>query len=105
MEISGDNPSFSMYKIEKKHALLRLANVVSPFHSTRGINYKKYAHQYLPDHLQPNSSVLQGVALCCTLLHCGCMYLSNITRENIPGGTTPVRYACTRTRCSTGRIS
>jgi len=34
--ISGDNPSFRIYKREKMHALLRLANVVSPFLYTRG---------------------------------------------------------------------
>jgi len=34
--ISGDNPSFRIYKREKTHALSRLADVVSPFLYTRG---------------------------------------------------------------------
>jgi len=35
--ISGHNPSFRIYEREKMHALLRLANVVSPFLYTRGV--------------------------------------------------------------------
>ena len=34
--ISGDNPSFRIYKREKTHALLRLGNAVSPVVYTRG---------------------------------------------------------------------
>ena len=34
-EIFGDNPSFRIYERMQTHALLRLANVVSPLHSTR----------------------------------------------------------------------
>jgi len=34
--IFGENASFTKNKRKKTHALLRLANVVSPFHSTRG---------------------------------------------------------------------
>ena len=39
MGISGDNPNFRIYKREKTHALLRLANIVSPFLYTRGYEY------------------------------------------------------------------
>jgi len=34
--ISGDNSSFRIHKRKKTQALLRLTNVVSPFHPTRG---------------------------------------------------------------------
>jgi len=36
--ISGDDPSFRIYKRKKRHVLLRLANVVSPFLSTCGLS-------------------------------------------------------------------
>jgi len=36
VEIFGDNPSFRIYKREKTHALLSLANVVGPFLYTYG---------------------------------------------------------------------
>jgi len=37
--ISGDNPSFRIYSREKTHAVLRLANVVSPFLYTCGMSH------------------------------------------------------------------
>ena len=46
--ISGDNPSFRIYKRKKTHALLRPANVASPFLSIRGhddLSKSTFAHR------------------------------------------------------------
>jgi len=47
--ISGDNPSFRIYKRQKTHAVLCLADVVSPFLYTRGwCHSRDSCHPILP---------------------------------------------------------
>jgi len=79
--ISGDIPSFRIYKREKTHALLRLANVVSPFLYTHGTTYAcchfggiyRYLVRNHTTPKNPNHSTLEshtmgpGLPLCCTV--------------------------------------